>query len=130
MYNQYFNVSFLKFCLSVVAISILLEEYAVTIYKKKMIQILLFNLWIAASRWIYILLTWVNILLDNPYDTADKWLLKENLPISYRQQVVDFILENTGQKAFSFDPTFRDPYTGCKLQPYCFSVVFEWPSSN
>lgn len=49
---------------------------------------------------------------DNPYDTADKWLLKENLPISYRQQVVDFILENTGQKAFSFDPTFRDPYTG------------------
>ncbi|KNA10607.1 hypothetical protein SOVF_142770 [Spinacia oleracea] len=49
---------------------------------------------------------------DNPFDTADKWLLKENLPISYRQQVVDFILENTGQKAFSFDPSFRDPYTG------------------
>ncbi|CAO2813433.1 unnamed protein product [Amaranthus hypochondriacus] len=49
---------------------------------------------------------------DNPYDTADKWLLKENLPLSYRQQIVDFILENTGQKSFSFDPSFRDPYTG------------------
>lgn len=49
---------------------------------------------------------------DNPYDTADKWLLRENLPLSYRQQIVDFILENTGQKTFSFDPTFRDPYTG------------------
>ena len=54
------------------------------------------------------------VLLDNPYDTADKWLLRENLPLSYRQQIVDFILENTGQKTFSFDPTFRDPYTGCK----------------
>ncbi|KAL9238183.1 hypothetical protein vseg_012645 [Gypsophila vaccaria] len=49
---------------------------------------------------------------DNPYDTADKWLLKENLPLAYRQQVVDFILQNTGQKTFSFDSSFRDPYTG------------------
>ncbi|XP_022763569.1 phospholipase A-2-activating protein [Durio zibethinus] len=49
---------------------------------------------------------------DNPYDTADKWLLKENLPLSYRQQIVEFILQNTGQKDFSIDPTFRDPYTG------------------
>ena len=56
----------------------------------------------------------VCVLLDNPYDTADKWLLREDLPLSYRQQIVDFILENTGQKTFSFDPTFRDPYTGCK----------------
>lgn len=49
---------------------------------------------------------------DDPYDTADKWLLREDLPLSFRQQIVDFILENTGQKTFSFDPTFRDPYTG------------------
>lgn len=49
---------------------------------------------------------------DNPYDTADKWLLREDLPLSYRQQIIDFILENTGQKTFSFDPSFRDPYTG------------------
>ncbi|KAK6241231.1 hypothetical protein QUC31_015103 [Theobroma cacao] len=49
---------------------------------------------------------------DNPYDTADKWLLKENLPLSYRQQIVEFILQNTGQKDFTIDPTFCDPYTG------------------
>ncbi|KAL3722505.1 hypothetical protein ACJRO7_034818 [Eucalyptus globulus] len=49
---------------------------------------------------------------DNPYDTADKWLLKENLPLSYRQQIVEFILANSGQRDFNLDPSFRDPYTG------------------
>ncbi|URE01794.1 PUL domain [Musa troglodytarum] len=49
---------------------------------------------------------------DNPYTVADKWLLQESLPVSYRQQIVDFILQNTGQRDFSFDPSFRDPYTG------------------
>nr|XP_028964979.1 phospholipase A-2-activating protein [Malus domestica] len=49
---------------------------------------------------------------DNPYDTADKWLLRENLPLSYREQVVAFILQNTGQNNFDLDPSFRDPYTG------------------
>ncbi|KAF5727224.1 hypothetical protein HS088_TW22G00913 [Tripterygium wilfordii] len=49
---------------------------------------------------------------DNPYATADKWLLKENLPLSYRQQIVDFILQNSGQSSAVFDPSFRDPFTG------------------
>ncbi|KAL6522636.1 hypothetical protein OROMI_031594 [Orobanche minor] len=49
---------------------------------------------------------------ENPYDVADKWLLKENLPLSYRQQVVEFILQSSGQKDFTPDPMFRDPYTG------------------
>ncbi|KAK8918831.1 hypothetical protein KSP39_PZI021290 [Platanthera zijinensis] len=49
---------------------------------------------------------------DNPYDVADKWLLKENLPLSYRQQIVEFVLQNTGQRDFSLDQSFRDPYTG------------------
>ncbi|KAK2665260.1 hypothetical protein Ddye_003834 [Dipteronia dyeriana] len=49
---------------------------------------------------------------DNPYDAADKWLLKENLPLSYRQQIVEFILQNTGQRDFNLNPSFRDPYTG------------------
>ncbi|KAL8555981.1 hypothetical protein ACS0TY_003699 [Phlomoides rotata] len=49
---------------------------------------------------------------ENPYDVADKWLLKENLPLSYRQQIVEFILQNSGQKDFTSDPLFRDPYTG------------------
>lgn len=49
---------------------------------------------------------------ENPYDVADKWLLNENLPISYRQQIVEFILQNTGQKDFTPDPLFKDPFTG------------------
>ncbi|KAG6711561.1 hypothetical protein I3843_05G053600 [Carya illinoinensis] len=49
---------------------------------------------------------------ENPYATADKWLLKENLPIAYRQQIVEFILQNSGQKNFNLDSSFRDPYTG------------------
>ncbi|KAL8143565.1 hypothetical protein V2J09_016597 [Rumex salicifolius] len=49
---------------------------------------------------------------DDPYTTADKWLLKEDLPMSYRQQIVDFILCNTGKQNFSFDNSYRDPFTG------------------
>ncbi|XP_057964226.1 uncharacterized protein LOC131155245 isoform X2 [Malania oleifera] len=49
---------------------------------------------------------------DNPYSTADKWLLEENLPLSYRQQIVEFILHNSGQKDFALNMSFRDPYTG------------------
>ncbi|KAK4798160.1 hypothetical protein SAY86_030486 [Trapa natans] len=49
---------------------------------------------------------------ENPYDVADKWLLKENLPLSFRQQIVEFILANSGQKDFTLNPSFRDPYTG------------------
>ncbi|KAG7022424.1 Phospholipase A-2-activating protein [Cucurbita argyrosperma subsp. argyrosperma] len=51
-------------------------------------------------------------LSDDPYTTADNWLLKENLPLVYRQQVVDFILQNSGKTNFVVDPSFRDPYTG------------------
>ncbi|KAF5951622.1 hypothetical protein HYC85_009566 [Camellia sinensis] len=54
---------------------------------------------------------------DNPYDTADKWLLKENLPLSYRQQIVEFILQNTGQRDFALDSSFRDPYTASAYVP-------------
>lgn len=53
---------------------------------------------------------------ENPYTTADNWLLKENMPLSYREQVVQFILQNSGQNSsdFSLDTSFHDPYTGCK----------------
>ncbi|GAB2215879.1 hypothetical protein Drorol1_Dr00023638 [Drosera rotundifolia] len=47
-----------------------------------------------------------------PYNRSDKWLLDHNLPLSYRQQIVDFILENTRQKNFNFDSSFRDPFIG------------------
>lgn len=49
---------------------------------------------------------------ENAYDAADKWLVKENLPLVYRQQVVEFILQNSGQKDIVLDSSFRDPFTG------------------
>lgn len=55
---------------------------------------------------------------DNPYDVADKWLLKESLPLSFREQIVQFILQNTGQKDITFDAAFRDPFTGCMYNVY------------
>eukprot|EP00252_Welwitschia_mirabilis_P020798 TRINITY_DN5175_c0_g1_i1.p1 TRINITY_DN5175_c0_g1~~TRINITY_DN5175_c0_g1_i1.p1 ORF type:complete len:778 (+),score=142.56 TRINITY_DN5175_c0_g1_i1:80-2413(+) len=52
---------------------------------------------------------------DNPYSVADQWLLKEGLPLLHREQVVEFIVKNTGQSsnvpsANSF--SYVDPYTG------------------
>ncbi|KAH7288377.1 hypothetical protein KP509_31G024400 [Ceratopteris richardii] len=49
---------------------------------------------------------------DNPYTVADKWLLSEDLPLTYRQQVVEFILQNTGQNVPMVDTPFSDPYSG------------------
>lgn len=49
---------------------------------------------------------------DNPYIVADQWLLHENLPLTYRQQIVEFILQNTGQNAPVINTSFSDPYTG------------------
>ncbi|ONM51175.1 transducin family protein / WD-40 repeat family protein [Zea mays] len=60
---------------------------------------------------------------DDPYTVADKWLLKENLPLTYRQQVVEFILQNSGQNNFVPDPSFRDPYTGALRFSYGVSSL-------
>ncbi|GLT58147.1 hypothetical protein SLA2020_310670 [Shorea laevis] len=69
---------------------------------------------------------------DNPYDAADKWLLRENLPLAYRQQIVEFILQNTGQKDCALDPSFRDPYTGSSAyipgEPSSNSAISAKPS--
>ncbi|CAK8542111.1 unnamed protein product [Lathyrus sativus] len=65
---------------------------------------------------------------DNAYDVADKWLLKEGLPLSFREQVVQFILQNSGQKDITFDASFRDPYTGSnayKSTPQNFEKLSE-----
>ncbi|WCJ33852.1 transducin family protein / WD-40 repeat family protein [Euphorbia peplus] len=69
---------------------------------------------------------------DNPYDTADKWLLKENLPLAYRQQIVEFILQNSGQGGITLDSSFRDPFTGANAyvpgQPSNTSVASTKPT--
>jgi hypothetical protein len=67
--------------------------------------------------------TFVRFLVDDPYAVADKWLLKENLPLTYRQQVVEFILQNSGQNNFVPDPSFRDPFTGGK-HVFLATVIF------
>ncbi|XP_050232267.1 uncharacterized protein LOC126680979 isoform X2 [Mercurialis annua] len=69
---------------------------------------------------------------ENPYSTADKWLLKENLPFSYRQQIVEFILQNSGQRDITLNSSFRDPYTGSNAyvpgQPSNLSAVSATPT--
>uniref|UniRef100_A0A0D9WV36 Phospholipase A-2-activating protein n=1 Tax=Leersia perrieri TaxID=77586 RepID=A0A0D9WV36_9ORYZ len=60
---------------------------------------------------------------DDPYAVADRWLLKENLPLTYRQQVVEFILQNSGQNNFVPDPSFRDPYTGVSAPKQTFKHI-------
>ncbi|XP_058746505.1 uncharacterized protein LOC131619424 [Vicia villosa] len=45
------------------------------------------------------------------FNVADKWMLNEGLPISFREQVVQFICQNSGQKDITFDASFCDPYT-------------------
>lgn len=69
-------------------------------------------------------------MTDNPYDVADKWLLKENLPLSFREQIVEFILQNTGQRQFTPDPSFRDPYTGSKKFLFGYGIIFTFDFSD
>ncbi|KAK3255871.1 hypothetical protein CYMTET_34970, partial [Cymbomonas tetramitiformis] len=51
---------------------------------------------------------------QNPHTVAANWLEQEGLPASYREQVVDFILQNTGGAAAlpSMMPANTDPFTG------------------
>jgi hypothetical protein len=50
---------------------------------------------------------------------ADRWLIQEELPMAYREQIVQFILQNTGQNAPVIDTAFSDPYTGGILFSDC-----------
>eukprot|EP00232_Nephroselmis_pyriformis_P020757 CAMPEP_0182864674 /NCGR_PEP_ID=MMETSP0034_2-20130328/7288_1 /TAXON_ID=156128 /ORGANISM="Nephroselmis pyriformis, Strain CCMP717" /LENGTH=95 /DNA_ID=CAMNT_0024996935 /DNA_START=287 /DNA_END=570 /DNA_ORIENTATION=- len=51
---------------------------------------------------------------QNPYDVAERWLQDEELPASYREQVVNFIVQNTGGTAAMPAPASYnvDPFTG------------------
>lgn len=53
---------------------------------------------------------------ENAYDVADRWLEDEGLSPGYRQQVVEFIIQNTGgaPPPTSFNSNYVDPYTGGK----------------
>ena len=52
---------------------------------------------------------------DNPYDVADRFIEAYNLPVSYQEQIVQFILQNTDGaevQQITEDNGFVDPYTG------------------
>lgn len=50
---------------------------------------------------------------DNPYLVAERWLLDQELPLAYREQIVDFIIQNTGGAvAAPMEGVIADPFTG------------------
>lgn len=50
---------------------------------------------------------------DNPYDAADKFIERNELPTSYREQIVEFILQKTAGAVSSAPATHNvDPFTG------------------
>eukprot|EP00850_Spirogloea_muscicola_P015931 SM000126S26307 [mRNA] locus=s126:117967:124577:+ [translate_table: standard] len=49
---------------------------------------------------------------ENPYTVADRWLVEQDLPMGYREQVVQFIISNSGGPSPSLDNTVANPYTG------------------
>eukprot|EP00271_Cylindrocystis_brebissonii_P020257 TRINITY_DN6639_c0_g1_i1.p1 TRINITY_DN6639_c0_g1~~TRINITY_DN6639_c0_g1_i1.p1 ORF type:complete len:503 (-),score=61.38 TRINITY_DN6639_c0_g1_i1:147-1577(-) len=51
---------------------------------------------------------------ENPYNVAELWLEEQGLPLGYKEQVVEFIVNNTGgsAKATVSSSTYVDPYTG------------------
>lgn len=47
---------------------------------------------------------------ENPYDAAQKFLLKNELPQSFMDQVADFIIKNA--EGVNLGSTYQDPFTG------------------
>lgn len=58
-------------------------------------------------------------LHENPYDVADRFLEEQQLPVTYRQTIVEFVIKNTGGSRASASTSnmpitggFCDPFTG------------------
>jgi hypothetical protein len=56
----------------------------------------------------------VGLMAENPFMAAQTFLVKNELPASYLDQVVDFIHKNTNGETLGQDTsnTYVDPYTG------------------
>ena len=56
----------------------------------------------------------VRLMVENPFMAAQTFLVKNELPASYLDQVVDFIHKNTNGETLGQDTsnTYVDPYTG------------------
>ena len=52
---------------------------------------------------------------DNAYAIADSFIIENNLPTSYREQIVEFLVKNTnGQVGTDTSMQVADPYTGAQ----------------
>lgn len=51
------------------------------------------------------------LYVENPYDAAEKFLLKHDLHESFREQVADFIIKNTNGVNLG-SGQYEDPFTG------------------
>lgn len=49
--------------------------------------------------------------IENPYDAADKFLMKHDLPQSFREEVATFIIKNTNAVDLGVGQ-YQDPFTG------------------
>lgn len=54
---------------------------------------------------------------DNPYTLADDFLARNDLPSSYRDQVVNFILKNTGSMSFDTRPEIMPQQASYSVLP-------------
>ena len=64
---------------------------------------------------------------ENPYEAADRFILANTLPVSYREQIVQFIIQNTGQSGpapqVPVDPTANiGPYSRSKPPATAYHV--------
>jgi len=55
-------------------------------------------------------------ITDNPYDAADKFIMRYDLPSSYKDQIVNFILQNTNGVSFD-EPTDNTKKDDVKAPP-------------
>lgn len=53
-----------------------------------------------------------HICTENPFTAAQKFLEKNDMPLTYIDQVAQFIEKNTGGVNLGGNDNFVDPYTG------------------
>ena len=60
----------------------------------------------------YFLPSYFNNWKENPYSAAQRFLERNDLPMSYLDQVVQFIEKNTAGVTLGVNNDFVDPFTG------------------
>lgn len=60
-------------------------------------------------------------VVENPYTAAQRFLAANELPMSYLDQVVQFIEKNTGGVSLTSTTDYVDPFTGKLPDVSCYS---------